>query len=302
MQPHPAVADLATSPPFDSLNETSRRIVRTVGLYRAACATVLFTLALVLDLRAIHVVAPNAFVAAAGLYFVYGLTTLVWLQRSPLPLPLAVLVSSLLAGDVLFIVLMTTASGTGAPLPILLFPQLAASGWLLRARTAFFHAALATVVLLGLDVWRLVDAQISAAQPFQTGLIGFGYFATIGIAVALGSYAKASRTWQRSAASTSPISNRSIGSSSRICRMGYWSSIAMASCAVTMPRSRVCSAGSDKCAAGCGSPNFRRRSMPIGSTGTTITPIRRSPFGRRPRSDCSGSGWCRSGRASTAAR
>ena len=192
MQPRPAVADLATAPPFDSLNETSRRIVRTVGLYRAACATVLFTLALVLDLRAIHVVAPNAFVAAAGLYFVYGLTTLVWLQRSPLPLPLPVLVSSLLAGDVLFIVLMTTASGTGAPLPILLFPQLAASGWLLRTRIAFFHAALATVVLLGLDVWRLVDAQISAAQPFQTGLIGFGYFATIGIAVALGSYAKAS--------------------------------------------------------------------------------------------------------------
>ena len=78
-------------------------------------------------------------------------------------------------------------------MPILLFPQLAASGWLLRTRTAFFHAALATVILLGLDVWRLMEGQInSGAQPFQTGLIGFGFFATVGVAVALGSYTKAS--------------------------------------------------------------------------------------------------------------
>ena len=40
-----------------------------------------------------------------------------------------------------------------ALLPILLFPQLAASGWLLRTQTAFFHAAIASFILLGLDVW-----------------------------------------------------------------------------------------------------------------------------------------------------
>jgi len=48
------------------------------------------------------------------------------------------------------------------------------------------------VVLLGLDFIRLLDGQITDAQTFQTGLIGFGYFATIGIGVVLGSYAKAS--------------------------------------------------------------------------------------------------------------
>ena len=78
------------------------------------------------------------------------------------------------------------------PLPILLFPQLAASGWLLRTQTAFFHAAFATVVLLGLDVWRLLEGQVSGAQLFQTGLIGFGYLRDVGIAVALGRYTKAS--------------------------------------------------------------------------------------------------------------
>ena len=38
----------------------------------------------------------------------------------------------------------------------------------------------------------MLEGQVSGAQPFQTGLIGFGYFATIGIAVALGRYTKAS--------------------------------------------------------------------------------------------------------------
>ena len=77
-------------------------------------------------------------------------------------------------------------------LPILLFPQLAASGWLLRTRTAFLHAAIATVFLLGLDLWRLVEGQVAGTQPVQTGLIGFGFFATVGVAVALGAYTKAS--------------------------------------------------------------------------------------------------------------
>ena len=81
----------------------------------------------------------------------------------------------------------------GAPLPILLFPQLAASGWILRTQTAFFHAAFASICLLGLDVLsRDRRARSAAPQVFQTGIIGFGYFATVGIAVALGRYTKQS--------------------------------------------------------------------------------------------------------------
>ena len=79
-----------------------------------------------------------------------------------------------------------------APIPILLFPQLAATGWLLRTQTAFFHAAFASVVLLGLDVCRALEGTIGGAQIVQTGIVGFGYFATVGIAVALGRYTKAS--------------------------------------------------------------------------------------------------------------
>ncbi len=47
-------------------------------------------------------------------------------------------------------------------------------------------------MLIALDSWRLIDGLIPAAQILQTGLVGFGYFATVGIALALGRYTKAS--------------------------------------------------------------------------------------------------------------
>ncbi len=192
MQSEPAL------PPFEpplamTVNDSSRRILWIIGLYRAICAAVLFGIGLLLDLRVISIAAPNAFVTASGLYFLFGLFAFWWIQRDPLPLPLPVVVSALVGGDVFFIgMVMVAGGGSGGPLPILLFPQLAASGWLLRTRTAFFHAALASVVLLGLDLMRAFEGQIAGSQPFQTGLIGFGYFATVGVAVALGRYTKAS--------------------------------------------------------------------------------------------------------------
>ncbi len=192
MQPSPAV------PPFEpplsvSAGDSARRILWIIGLYRAICGASLLGIALLLDLRMLSVSAPNAYITAAGLYFLFGLLTFWWIQRDPFPLPLPIVISALLAGDVAFVaMIMAAGGGSGGSLPILLFPQLAASGWLLRARTAFFHAALATITLLGLDLWRLTEGQISGAQPFQTGLISFGYFATVGVAVALGAYTKAS--------------------------------------------------------------------------------------------------------------
>ncbi len=186
------IYDTATPAP-PSLGNSGRRNLLTVALYRVACGVSLLGVALIVDLRTISVAAPYPFLTGAAFYFCYGLLAPWWVRRDPLPVPLPALLSSLLAGDILFIALMTAASGgAGGPLPILLFPQLAASGWLLAARTAFFHAALATVVLFGLDLLRLMHGDFGSAQPFQSGLIGFGYFATIGVSVALGTYAKAS--------------------------------------------------------------------------------------------------------------
>jgi two-component system sensor histidine kinase PilS (NtrC family) len=171
----------------------TRRILWIVGLFRAVSGALLLGLALLLDLRALNVAAPNAFLTAASLYFIFGLAAFGWIQQERMPLPLAQTLLALLSGDIFFLALMMVAGGTtGAPLPILLFPQLAASGWLLRTQTAFFHAALAAIVLLGLEAYRAFGGDIRGPQLFQTALICLGYFGMVAIAVVIGRYTKAS--------------------------------------------------------------------------------------------------------------
>jgi two-component system sensor histidine kinase PilS (NtrC family) len=193
MEPHPAIPPFEPPPLSVTITESSRRILWIVGLYRAVCGVLLLGTALFLDLHAVGIGAPNAFVTTAGLYFVYGILTFWWVQRDSQGLPLPALLLALLAGDIAFIALLMYAGGSaGGPLSILLFPQLAASGWLLRSQMAFFHAALTSLALIAVDSWRWIDGLITPAQILQTGLVGFGYFATVGVATALGRYTKAS--------------------------------------------------------------------------------------------------------------
>jgi two-component system sensor histidine kinase PilS (NtrC family) len=194
---HPAraVPTLESKGEARAVSASGRRILWIVGLYRAVCGAGLLGTALLVEPALVSLHAPSAFVTSAGLYFAFGLATFWWIHqdRLPLVLPLPQLLLALLAGDVFFLgLVMNAGGGFGTPLPILLFPQLAASGWLLRTQTAFFHAAFASLALLGLDAWRAVEGSVTGAQLFQTGVIGFGYFTTVGIAVALGRYTKQS--------------------------------------------------------------------------------------------------------------
>lgn len=194
MQPAPATPPFEPPPLPAAVADSSRRILWIVALYRAVCGAVLLGIALLADLQALAVAAPNAFVTASGLYFLFALGAFWWLQQQArLPVTLPVLSLTLLSADILMLAMIVVAGGTSvAPLPILLFPQLAASGWLLRTQTAFFHAALATVVLLGLDLARAWEGRIGYTQLLQTALVCMGYFAMVGVAVALGRYTKAS--------------------------------------------------------------------------------------------------------------
>jgi two-component system sensor histidine kinase PilS (NtrC family) len=193
MQPAPAIPPFEPPPLPSSMGESGRRILWIVGLYRAICAATLLGAALLLDAKTLSIGNPNAFITGTGLYFVFGVSSFWWVQQDRLPLPLPTMLFTLLAGDVFFLSLVMFAGGTfGAPLPILLFPQLAASGWILRTQTAFVHAAFASICLLGLDGYRAILGTIGGPQVFQTGIIGFGFFATVGIAVALGRYTKQS--------------------------------------------------------------------------------------------------------------
>ena len=193
LDPSPAIPPYSPPPMPATIAGSSRRILWIVGLFRAVSGALLLGLALLLDLRALNVTTPNSFLTAASLYFVFGLAAFGWIQQERLPLALSQTLFGLLAGDVLFLALLMVAGGsTGAPLPILLFPQLAASGWLLRTQTAFFHAAIAALVLLGLETYRMLGGGIPATQLFQTALICLGYFAMVATAVVIGRYTKAS--------------------------------------------------------------------------------------------------------------
>ena len=193
IQPHPAIPPFEPPPLPAMITESSRRILWILGLYRAVCGVLLLGTALFLDLHAVGIGAANAFVTAAGLYFAYGVLTFAWVQRESLGVPLPALLLSLLTGDIAFIALLMYVGGSASgPVSILLFPQLAASGWLLRSQMAFFHAALVSSVLIALDILRWIDGLILPSQILQTGLVGFGYFAIVGVAVALGRYTQAS--------------------------------------------------------------------------------------------------------------
>src|SRR2546423_7710520 len=146
----PRAASPAFEPPLlpAAITESTRRILWIVDIYRASCGAVLLSVALLLEPAALNIATPHAFVTATGLYFIFGVAAYWWIQQDRLPMPLSQVLFAMLVGDVFFLALvMISAGGTGAPLPILLFPPLAASGRLQRTRTGLFHAALATVVL-----------------------------------------------------------------------------------------------------------------------------------------------------------
>ena len=176
-----------------SITGSTRRILWIVGVFRAVSGALLLGLALLLDLRAMNVAAPNSFLTAASLYFVFGLAAFGWIQQERMPLPLAQTLLALLSGDIFFIALMMVAGGsTGAPLPILLFPQLPPSGWLTPTQTPLLHHSLPAILLLGLEAYRAIGGNIHGPQLFQTALVCLGYFAMVGIAVVIGRYTKAS--------------------------------------------------------------------------------------------------------------
>ncbi len=115
MQPHPAI------PPFEPpaipalITESGRRILWIVGVYRAVCGALLLGTAIFVDLRSVGIGAPNAFLTAAGLYFMFGVAAFWWVQRESLVLPLPALLLSLLFGDIFFIALLMYASPFSTP-------------------------------------------------------------------------------------------------------------------------------------------------------------------------------------------
>ena len=108
------------TPPFEptslpaTVADSNRRILWIVALYRAVCGAVLLGIALLADLQALAVAAPNTFVTAAGLYFLFGLGSFWWLQQQQrLPLQLPALSLVLLVGDISLLAVVVASLRSG---------------------------------------------------------------------------------------------------------------------------------------------------------------------------------------------
>jgi hypothetical protein len=86
MDAHPQSAIPPFEPPLlpAMINESGRRILWIVGVYRAVCGTLLVGTALFLDMPAAGIGLPSAFLSASGLYFIFGLASFLWVQRESL--------------------------------------------------------------------------------------------------------------------------------------------------------------------------------------------------------------------------
>ncbi|HXS50983.1 MAG TPA: ATP-binding protein [Usitatibacter sp.] len=124
----------------------------------------------------------------------YGLVALALLVPARMHEPnLTLQVTAGVVADVAaMVILMYGSGGVKSGLGIMLLVSLAAAGLITRGRLAFFHAAFASLALLGgqaLEVWRF-DA---VAQDFlQAGLTSLAFFATAGLASTLAQYARTS--------------------------------------------------------------------------------------------------------------
>src|SRR5512134_3372017 len=104
MLPTNAIPPFEQQPLSATVADSNRRILWIVALYRAVCGAVLLGIALLADLQALSVAAPNVFVTSAGLYFLFGLGSFWWLQQQQrLPLGLAALSLTLFGADVFFL-------------------------------------------------------------------------------------------------------------------------------------------------------------------------------------------------------
>jgi two-component system sensor histidine kinase PilS (NtrC family) len=106
---------------------------------------------------------------------------------------LAIQVTAGVAVDVLAIAMLMYASGgVRSGLGVILLVSLAAAGLITRGRLAFFHAALASVAVLLVQLFQTWRFDAGAPDFLQAGLTSAAFFATAGLASALARYAQTS--------------------------------------------------------------------------------------------------------------
>jgi len=182
-----AIAD--RSPSIRASTAPRRRVFLLVCMYRIACGILLLTVAYASDVRWLPAPQGTLLLPACIAYIGFGFLCVAIadrMRRLPMPWLLAVLI-----GDLAFLVPVLLKLKGSESLGILLLPELAAIGWLVRRFSAFVFPALASLALLGVAFYAHV-APAETPVLLQLAWQSFAYFVVTGLGLLLGNYNSAS--------------------------------------------------------------------------------------------------------------
>ncbi|MFN3630237.1 MAG: histidine kinase dimerization/phospho-acceptor domain-containing protein, partial [Casimicrobiaceae bacterium] len=161
--------------PTEDSTTLAQRLLRLLSLYRTVVGIALASIAYGAS-------APTAALAAAAAYS--GVSALNFALIGQLRAHLPTLLLILLGVDLAFVMMILVASAaTPVATTAYLLPILAAHGYLLRSRTAFAHAAFATIVLL---VTETATRPLFTTSLFTAAVVGAGFFLVAAIGRLLG--------------------------------------------------------------------------------------------------------------------
>lgn len=187
------------SAPFRSGSAAPRRrVYLLVCLYRIACGILLLSVVYATDTSSPPPLQGNMLAQVqGGLLLTVCLAYLGFaffcvaaadrMQQSPGGWLLLVLL-----GDLAFLVPVLLQLRGSESLGILLLPQLAATSWLIRRRTAFIYPAVASLGLLGVAFYVHLYRPADPSMLLQMGWQSFAYFVVTGLGLLLGNFNRAS--------------------------------------------------------------------------------------------------------------
>ena len=153
-------------------NDASRRVLRFVGVFRAAIAATMLVIALgfpvfpILGTRD-----PALFLSTSAVYCGFALLFLAWQWSRPVILPRVALLE--LAADVLAVTLLMHASGgIQSGIGGLLVVFVGAASLTLRGRQAFFAAAVAALAVLAEQALSVLEQSSPSGEFLAAGVLG----------------------------------------------------------------------------------------------------------------------------------
>lgn len=175
-----------------------RRVYLLVCLYRIACGILLLSVVYATDTSSVALLQGTSLAQFQGglllavclAYLGFGFFCVAAadrMQQSPGGWLLLMLL-----GDLAFLVPVLLKLRGSESLGILLLPQLAATGWMVRRRTAFIYPAVATLGLLGVAFYVYLYRPTDPPMLLEMGWQSFAYFVVTGLGLILGNFNRAS--------------------------------------------------------------------------------------------------------------